>query len=210
MTPASKQQGLTLIELLVTMVILGFVIATLSGALTQISQMLRISSEQTNGFLGRWTQSRALYDIVANMVIDPMQDQAFKGMATRIELVSLTAPDAPIGQPRRLRLSLGPVKDQPTQTQIHFSELDENANSPSQNPVQWLATFEGRVEFRYVDKQQKEHGQWPIDNGQQTQQLPTAILLRDTDRPETVIRMAGYMGPTQSGNSIGQLMLGRP
>jgi prepilin-type N-terminal cleavage/methylation domain-containing protein len=210
MTSAAKQQGLTLIELLVTMVILGFVIATLSGALTQISQMLRISSEQTNGFLGRWTQSRALFDIVANMVPDPTQDQAFKGTPTRIELVSLTAPDAPIGQPRRLRLSLGPVKDQPRQTQLQISEFDDNGKTSIQEPAQWLANFEGRVEFRYIDKQQKEPGQWPVDHGQQTQQLPTAILMRDTDRPETVIRMAGYMGPTQSGNSIGQLLMGRP
>lgn len=208
MTPRAQQQGLTLIELLVTMVILGFVVATLSGALTQISQMLRISSEQTNGFLGRWTQSRALFDIVANMVPDPTQDEPFKGTPTRIELVSLSTPDSPLGQPRRLRLTLGPVKDQPRQTQIDISELDADASAPVQ--PQWLASFDGRVEFRYVDKQQKEHGQWPIANGQQSQQLPSAILLRDSDRPETVIRMAGYMGPISSGNSIGQLMLGRP
>lgn len=210
MTPRSHQQGLTLIELLVTMVILGFVVATLSGALTQISQMLRISSEQTNGFLGRWTQSRALFDIVANMVPDPTQDEPFKGTPTRIELVSLSAPDAPLGQPRRLGLTLSPVKDQTRQTQIDISDLDLDANAAAQARPQWLASFAGRLEFRYLDKQQKEHSQWPVNNGQQTQQLPSAIVLRDTDQPATVIRIAGYMGPINPGNTLGQLMLGRP
>jgi prepilin-type N-terminal cleavage/methylation domain-containing protein len=208
MTPRAQQRGLTLIELLVTMVILGFVVATLSGALTQISQMLRISAEQTNGFLGRWTQTRALFDIVANMVPDPTQDEPFKGTPTRIELVSLSTPETPLGQPRRLRLTLGPVKDQPRQTQIDISELDTDSAAPAQ--PQWLANFEGRVEFRYLDKQQKEHSQWPVNNGQQTQQMPTAIVLRDTDQQASVIRMAGYMGPINPGNTIGQIMLGRP
>ena len=207
MTPRAQQRGLTLIELLVTMVILGFVVATLSGALTQISQMLRISAEQTNGFLGRWTQTRALFDIVANMVPDPTQDEPFKGTPTRIELVSLSTPETPLGQPRRLRLTLGPVKDEPRQTQIDISELDTDAAAPAQ--PQWLANFEGRVEFRYLDKQQKEHSQWPVNNGQQTQQMPTAIVLRDTDQQASVIRMAGYMGPINPGNTIGQIMLGR-
>ena len=38
------QRGLTLIELLVTMVLLGFIVALMSGAFVQIAQKLRISS----------------------------------------------------------------------------------------------------------------------------------------------------------------------
>lgn len=203
----AKQQGLTLIELLVTMVILGFVIATMSGALTQISQMLRISAEQTSGFLGRWTQSRALYDIVANMTLDPTQDQPFTGTPNRIDLISLTTPNAPLGQPQRLRLLLGPVKDQSNQTQLQVSELD--ADATPEDP-QWLASFQGRIEFRYIDKQQQEHRQWPINNGQQTQQMPSAIVLRDSDSQALVVRMAGYMGPVNPANQLGQALLGRP
>lgn len=206
MNPLHKQQGLTLIELLVTMVILGFVIATLSGALTQISQMLRISTEQTNGFLARWTQSRALFDIIGNMVPNPTQDQPFKGTPTSIELVSLASPDTSLGPPKRLRLVLDPVKDQANKTQVQLSDL-ESANPAADS--QMLASFQGRIEFRYLDKQQTEHSQWPVNNGQQTQQLPSAIVLRDTGRQESLIRMMGYMGPVNPNNSIGQLMLGR-
>lgn len=202
------QNGLTLIELLVTMVILGFVIATLSGALTQISQMLRISSEQTNGFLGRWTQSRALFDIVTNMVPDPTLDEPFKGTGQSIELVSLASLEGPLGPPKRLRLTLRPVKDQSNDTQIELSDIELEAVNPA--PPQWLANFSGRLEFRYLDKQQQEHRTWPIKNGQQTQQMPTGVVLRDTDKQETIVRMAGYLGPINPDNQMGQLMLGRP
>ena len=202
-----SQQGLALIELLVTMVILGFVIATMSGALTQISQMLRISAEQTNGFLGRWTQSRALYDIIANMTPDPTQDEPFTGTPNRIELVSLSAPNTPLGQPKQLRLVLDPVKGQANQTQLQVSELGAN---PTPAEPKWLASFQGRIEFRYIDNQQQEHRQWPINNGQQSQQMPSAIVLRDSDSRTLVVRMAGYMGPINPANQLGQALLGRP
>lgn len=200
------QRGLTLIELLVTMVILGFVIATMSGALTQISQMLRISSEQTNGFLGRWTQSRALFEIIGNMVPDPTQDKPFVGAPNRIELVSLTTPEVALGRPQRLRIDIEPVKDQVNQTQLQIREIDDDAVGRSQ----WLASFPGSIEFRYVDQQQQEHRQWPIENGQQSQQMPTAIVLRDTGSQEAVVRIAGYMGPINPSNRLGQAFLGQP
>jgi general secretion pathway protein J len=203
----TNQQGLTLIELLVTMVILGFVIATMSGALNQISQMLRISAEQTNGFLGRWTQSRALFDIVANMTLDPTLDQPFTGNPNRMDLVSLATPNAPLGQPQRLRLQLDPVKDQANQTQLQVSELDADAAASA---PQWLADFQGRIEFRYIDRQQQEHSQWPINNGQQTQKIPSAIVLRDSASQALVVRMVGYMGPVNPTNQLGQALLGRP
>ena len=207
MKSLGKQQGLTLIELLVTMVIMGFVMATLSGAMTQISQMLRISTEQSNGFLNRWTQSRALYDIVANMVADPTQDQPFKGTPKLIELVSIATPDAPMGPPKRLSIQLASDKNQINQTFIQLYDLeDTNTKAPHLT----LASFQGRIEFRYLDKEQKEHSLWPVNNGQQTQQLPSAVLIRDMDKQDALIRIAGYMGPINPGNPMGQLMLGRP
>ena len=50
MKQAHQQRGLTLIELLVTVVILSFTVALMSGAFGQIAQMLRVSTEHSNGF----------------------------------------------------------------------------------------------------------------------------------------------------------------
>ena len=206
MSANANQRGLTLIELLVTMVILGFVITTLSGALSQISQMLRISSEQTHGFLGRWTQSRAIFDIVANMALDPTLDEPFKGAPERMELVSLSSPDAPVGEPRRLLLVLEPGQDRTEPvTRIKLTDLD--AIPPVSN-AQLLTAFKGRLEFRYLDKQQREHSQWPVSNAQQTQKLPSAVVLRDTGRQQILVRMAAYPGQVNPPNSIGQALLG--
>ena len=44
MRRGNTQHGLTLIELLVTVVILSFTVALMSGAFSQIAQMLRIST----------------------------------------------------------------------------------------------------------------------------------------------------------------------
>ena len=111
--PQSKQKskGLTLIELLVTVVILSFTVAILSGAFNQISQILRISSEQSNGFPARWSQSRALYDLVGNMVIDPTREKAFKGNHESIETVSLAVPESQPGIAHPFKLVIKPSID---------------------------------------------------------------------------------------------------
>jgi prepilin-type N-terminal cleavage/methylation domain-containing protein len=208
-----RQRGMTLIELLVTMVILGFVIATLSGALTQISQMLRISTEQSGSFLGRWSQSRVLQDIVGNMALDPSLDQAFQGNASRFELVSLSAPDAPAGAPRRMQLTLQPAPGKPGHTQLFIRQLDpagtnQGPNNPSNNEPQWLAEYPGRIAFYYLDKQHQEHPEWPIRNGQQSQALPSAILLKDSDSQQAVVKAAGYPGPINPPSNLGQVLMG--
>jgi prepilin-type N-terminal cleavage/methylation domain-containing protein len=208
-TPTAKRQrGMTLIELLVTMVILGFVIATLSGALTQISQMLRISTEQSGGFLGRWSQSRVFQDIIGNMALDPSLDQAFQGSASRLELVSLSSPDAPAGAPRRMQMTLQPAPDKPGRTQLFIREINPADTSQRNTEPQWLAEYTGRIAFYYVDKQHREHAEWPIRNGQQAQALPSAILLKDSDSQQTVVKAAGYLGPINPPSNLGQVLMG--
>ena len=101
-----NQRGLTLIELLVTMVLLGFVVALMSGAFVQIAQMLRISSEHGNGFSGRWTQSRGLQDAVANMLPDPAYDIPLVGSSARMTFTTLALPPLADGVARLAKLIL--------------------------------------------------------------------------------------------------------
>lgn len=207
----TRQNGLTLVELLVTMVIFGFVIATLSGALSQISQMMRISSEQTNGFLGRWSHSRALHDIIGNMVLDPTLEEPFVGTAGRIELVSLTTLHTALGKPERLRITLEQDIRNPRHTDLKVISLTPDPEGrPDADAAQWVTRFEEPVEFSYLDQQQEAHREWPPSHGLQKQKLPTAVLVQPLGQAQPFLRLSGYGGPVNPANSVGRAMLGQP
>ena len=198
--PQSKQKskGLTLIELLVTVVILSFTVAILSGAFNQISQILRISSEQSNGFPARWSQSRALYDLVGNMVIDPTREKAFKGSHESIEAVSLAVPENQPGIAHPFKLVLKPSKDSE-----QFSDLllvpPTTLGSEQIQPLR-LARFEGRVEFRFVDHLAAEHTHWPPDGTNSLRPMPSAVAVKSTDGRRNLMRVAAYEGPLSPAN----------
>jgi prepilin-type N-terminal cleavage/methylation domain-containing protein len=207
--PTKKQKGLTLIELLVTMVILGFVISTMSGALAQISHMVRITTQQSNGFLGRWTQSRALFDIVNNMVIDPTLDLPFRGSTQQLELTSLISLDGSLDKPSKFRLELqiDKAKVEPT-TQVIIMVMDTQQQSESKQRL--LAQFKGRLEWRFVDQSGREHRQWPVTGGQQNQALPIQIMLRDTENQQASVRIAGHSGNINPSTAMSALFSTNP
>lgn len=191
------QHGMTLIELLVTVVILGFAVGIMSGAFSQIAQMLRVSTEQSNGFLGRWNQSRALYDMVSNMVIDPALEQPFSGQPMQLDMVTLALPDGPRGVARRARLRLNPSQTDDDSTDL-LLENPAAADKPS--PIA-LTRFPDRLEFRFVDHKGQEHTQWPPSGTAVYRALPSAILIRQVDGNRLVVRMAAYEGNLSLNNN---------
>lgn len=201
MKRTNRQRGLTLIELLVTVVILSFTVALMSGAFGQIAQMLRVSTEHSNGFLSRWNQSRALYDMVANMVIDPTLEKPFTGQYQQLEMVTLLLPDGPPGAPRPARLQLKPATDADNSTDLTL----QNPTAPSNTPPLKLARLPGRLEFRFVDHQGQEHAQWPPNGVAEYRPMPSVILLKDTNSQRTIARAAAYEGSlTPKNNAIAQ------
>lgn len=201
MMPANRQRGLTLIELLVTVVILSFTVALMSGAFGQIAQMLRVSTEHSNGFLGRWNQSRALYDMVANMVIDPTLEKPFTGQYQQLDMVTLALPDGPPGAARPARLQLKPATDTDNSTDLTL----QNPAAPSSTPPLKLARLPGRLEFRFVDHQGQEHAQWPPNGVADYRPMPSAIVLKDTNSQRAIVRAAAYEGSlTPKNNAIAQ------
>lgn len=194
-----KTAGLTLIELLVTVVILSFTVALMSGAFNQISQILRVSSEQSNGFPARWIQSRALYDLVGNMVIDPTREKAFKGDYQSIEAVSLAVPEEQPGIAHAVKLTLKTSKDSEQVSDLLLVPL-RTFGSEQPQPIK-LASFEGRLEFIFVDHLLAEHAQWPPNGMGENRPMPSAILLRATDGKRTVMRLAAYEGNLSPPNS---------
>ncbi|MDZ4187681.1 MAG: type II secretion system protein [Hydrogenophaga sp.] len=196
----ARQRGLTLIELLVTVVILSFTVALMSGALGQIAQMLRVSTEHSNGFLGRWNQSRALYDMVANMVIDPTLERPMTGQPEQIDMVTLALPDGPLGvaRPARLRLK--------TATDTDSTDLQlESLASQDGRPAMTLTRFPGRLEFRFIDHLGEEHAQWPPSGVAIARAMPSAVLLKDVDSQLLLVRAAAFEGALSPKNkSIAQ------
>ena len=207
MKALGRQRGLTLIELLVTVVILSFTVALMSGAFGQIAQMLRVSTEHSNGFLGRWNQSRALYDMVANMVIDPTLEQPFTGRPEQLDMVTLAMPDGPPGAARPARLLLKSSEDADNSTDLL---LDTSASRNGSTTLK-LTRFPGRLEFRYVDRQGEEHLQWPPFGVTANRPMPSGIVLKDLSNQRVIVRAAAFEGSlSPKNNAIAQAFgLGR-
>ncbi|WP_027014052.1 type II secretion system protein [Comamonas composti] len=181
-----KQEGLTLIELLVTIVILSFTIALMSGALSQISQIVRVGADQSNGFLERWNQARSLYDITANMVIDPTLEKPFTGRSETITMVTTAPPEMPRGIPQQIRLDL---KTTAGDTNLLLTPV---GNSLAKEKI--LARFTEKVEFRFLDHLDQQHQIWPPMGMGDSRAMPSAILIRSSSGEQEVFKSAAYEG----------------
>jgi general secretion pathway protein J len=196
MSTVHKQQGLTLIELLVTMVLLGFVVALMSGAFVQIAQMLRISSEHSNGFSERWTHSRAMQDIVANLVPDPTQEIPLDGKASNLTLTTLALPPhySGIAQRARIELKSGAYNAGEEATTILHIRAVTDTPLLQDKPAFEIARYKGRLIFVYLDSLGKEYSQWPPAGTTQVDKLPSAVGLRDESRQNALVHIAHYEG----------------
>lgn len=190
------------------MVILGMVISTLSGALSQISGMIRISSEQSAGFLNRWKQQRALYDILSNMVLDPTQVPPFQGNANQLQLTSLSTPQQTASAPKRLKVELQINPQNSTQTLLTWQEVTEAERPTDQKQASAIAVFSAGAEFRYLDQNQTQHLQWPPLSQGKVNQLPHAVLIIDPKQNTALIRIAAHMGAVNPDTNAGTLLRG--
>ncbi len=200
MSNQHKQQGLTLIELLVTMVLLGFVVALMSGAFVQIAQMLRVSSEHSNGFSERWTQSRAMQDIVANLVPDPAQEIPLEGKSSNLTLTTLALPPRSDGVAQRAKLELKSglySAGEEAATILQVRAITDPPSFPEKSSFE-IARYKGRLVFVYLDALDREYNQWPPLGATQVDRLPSAIGLRDESRQNSLVHIARYEGVISS------------
>jgi prepilin-type N-terminal cleavage/methylation domain-containing protein len=196
----TSQRGLTLIELLVTIIILGFTMSLMSGAFNQIGQMLRISSEHSSGFLERWNRSRAVFDIISNMVIDPALERPFIGTPQELHLVTLASPLEQQGVARPIRISLKDAKESKN-TEVWIAQDSKNAP-----PGLRQTELPGRIEFRFIDHQGNTHQQWPPAGVADARPMPSAIVLIDLDNNAKSYRLATYEGVlTPKNNAVAKL-----
>lgn len=183
-----RENGLTLIELLVTIIILSFVIVLISGALNQTSRIIQTAASQNIGFMERWNQTRAMYDIIENMVIDPLEEIPFSGTEKTIHLTTAAPPDKPRGIPQRIELIL--ISDQ------NSSILSFQSEPKKEKKL--ITKFSGLVFFRFTDHQGNNHTTWPPNGFDQFKEMPSSIALIKKNDQSEIVKLIANQGSLNS------------
>lgn len=201
----AHQRGLTLVELLVAMVILGLVMTLVSQAVAQVAQVARVAQESSQELHSSWNKGWALRGLLANLTAAPEGgDRPFEGDGDRISgftLQPLSGPDMGV-QPFRLRLSKDPASGQ----QLLIDELwQAGSGSPKPAPV---ARFDRPVEFAFQDSVGAIHSQWPAPGFDardvRAPVLPRAVILRDQDSHATLMWLP-FSGDAKRQNPRGKM-----
>lgn len=181
----TRQQGLTLVELLVAIVILGFVMTLVSETVFQVSHVARAADQTTRALTDRWASGWSLAALVANLVVpEESKAPAFTGSERRIQgyttapLVHADTGVAPF------TLELRPDEQQ-ARTQLVALPQDEFAG---EREARVVASFPGAVEFSYVDGKGQRQLAWP-PTGRPTQEeeLPRAVVVRERGNDRLVM-----------------------
>ncbi|MDM0033333.1 prepilin-type N-terminal cleavage/methylation domain-containing protein [Variovorax sp. J22P271] len=189
-----RQSGFTLIELLVTIVILGFVIGVMSSAFTQVAQILRVAAESGGGFQERWLRTRALQELVSNLVLTEHSSSRLTGTADAFDCLTLASPLAAPGAPQRVHVTLEPVSlpDGRTGTDLSVRTVDRVGTKSQEAATRWVR-WPGSLRFSYIDRAGKEYVSWPPAENR-ADELPSELLVRPAADDKVLVRTAIFEG----------------
>lgn len=176
----SSQTGLTLVELLVSMLIMGFVLTLVSQAVFQVSQVTRSAQNATAALAGRWAGGWAVSSALANLVAPPEVPlgKAFEGTPDRLSAYTTMPVDGGQTGVKGFLLELVSTRDDAKDTAMQASYPSLNATS---NLPATVANFPGKVEFAYLDSSGQLQSQWPplaLSATRQPDDLPRAVVVR--------------------------------
>lgn len=182
-SPRAAQAGLTLVELLVAMVIMGFVLTLVSQAVFQVSLVTRSAQNATAELTGRWASGWTVSPVLANLVspVEAPVGKSFEGGPDRLAGYTTLPVDGSQTGLKPFVLRLAPDADGPmgpTGTAMLASSTRPDGSSPNESPV---AGFNGRVEFAYMDGSGELHPQWPplsVSATRVPEELPSAVAVR--------------------------------
>lgn len=173
------QRGLTLIELLVSMLIMGFVLTLVSQAMYQVSQVTRsaqaVSAALTERWSGGWTASPMLANLVAPA--EAPEGRAFEGEGDRLAGYTTLPLDGSERGVQAFALELVPEGEGPG-TVMRAASVQPDGERSAPTPV---ARFPERAEFAYADAGGQLHARWPSGSvlaGRDTADLPQAVAVR--------------------------------
>ena len=184
-----RVRGVTLVEMLVSMVILGFVLALVAQAMHQVSQLVRAADATTRAMARSWSAGWTLLPALSNLVIPGEEGAAaFEGRPERLRGFTtqpLTGDDFGV---QELRLTLRTDRGDGSTTEVLTTPTDARTGAAAGETV---ARLSGRVEFAYVDRTGALSKIWPPETsdtaGAPVPVLPAAIVLRDTISGHTLL-----------------------
>lgn len=178
-----QQSGMTLIELLVSLVILGFVVTIMSGAFFQVSQVVRIAENVNGQFQSQWVRSHALTDLVGNLVLLPDTEIPFEGDASGFEGYSLSLPQSDWGSVQQFKAKL--------EKRPHGG-ADLTVVVGDQKPV-LIASWDIPIKLEYLAVDGTSQAMWP-PFGKVTKEMPAGVVVRADSGEQLVQMIAPYLG----------------
>lgn len=178
-----KQSGMTLIELLVSLVILGFVVTIMSGAFFQVSQVVRIAESVNGQFQPQWVRSHALTDLVGNLVLPPDIERPFKGDSVGFEGYSLSLPQSDWGNVQQFRTKL--ENRQQGGTNLVVVVGDETSVV--------IASWDIPITLEYLAMDGSSQSMWP-PFGKDTNEMPVGVVVKASGGEQSVQMVAPYLG----------------
>ena len=179
-----RQAGLTLIELLVSLVILGFVVTIMSGAFYQVAQVVRIAENVNGNFQGQWVRLNALRDLVANLALPKNIEKPFTGNDTSFEAYTLAMPQGDWGQVTLATATLKPNADGGTDLSVSAENM----------PPLIVSSWKMPVVLEYQTIQGTTESVWPPMSGKAEDALPRAVVIRAKSGEQRLQMLAVYDG----------------
>ena len=178
-----RQAGLTLIELLVSLVILGFVVTVMSGAFYQVAQVVRVAEEVNGRFQSQWVQQRVLSDLVGNLAMPEGVERQFSGDSKGFEGYSTALPQTGWGVAQQFHVRLESVEQDRTNLVLRSGDSKESV----------LTSWPQRVEFEYLAVDGSTQSIWP-PFGKSKDALPSGVVVRATSGERLAQLVVPYFG----------------
>lgn len=179
----SMQSGMTLIELLVSLVILGFVVTIMSGAFFQISQVVRIAETVNGQFQPKWVRLHALTDLVGNLVLPLNIEHPFQGDALGFEGYSLSLPQSDWGNVQQFRTKLA---------NRDHGGMELTVLVGDEKPVV-IASWDIPIKLEYLAADGSSQSMWP-PFGKASNEMPMGVVVRASSGEQLVQMVAPYFG----------------
>ena len=176
------QTGLTLIEMLVAMVILGFVMTLVSEVVFQVSQVARAADAVTRGSSARWGSGWSATALFANLLApeETGDDPVLTGSSRRVVGFSSQPLDGGERGIERFELELRPAADNARTTEMVATS---NGLRGERKDPAVVAIYPGRAEFSFIDLAGQAQFTWPAlaRNEKNIESLPQAVMVKDAD-----------------------------
>jgi prepilin-type N-terminal cleavage/methylation domain-containing protein len=191
-------RGLTLVELLVAIVVLGFVMTLVAQAVFQVSRITRVADSATRGLAGRWAEGWALQGTLGSLAM-PEESTAlpFEGTSRRIRSHSTVSMDGTDVGVQGFEFELRPDDQSPAGTDVWALTAGTERSMQVEMRV---ARFNGSVEFAFVDRAGRTLAAWPPvtrgARGIDPEDLPSAVVVRSVGSPKRIVHWYSYGGET--------------